>query len=279
MKKILVPCDFSTPARHAFRSALSVAARSGGEVHVLHVIELPVLHDAVLMPVLSLEESLFQELEEKSKTEFAKLIEENTENIPLYTKVVFGETSRMILDYAASQSVDLIIMGTRGASGIREVLIGSNTEKIVRHSSVPVLVVRNAIDVASIRDIVFPNTLDTTDQEGLVMKVKALQNFFGAKLHIVWINTPANFAPDTTTRVRLQEFAARYMLQNFTINIFNDLYEETGIINFSHDVKANMLAMGTHGRKGLAHFFAGSVTEDVVNHADLPIWTCNLKQE
>ncbi len=279
MKKILVPCDFSTPARHAFRSALSVAARSGGEVHVLHVIELPVLHDAVLMPVLSLEETLFRELEEKSQAEFAKLIEENKNDIPLKTKVVFGETSRMILDYAASESIDLIIMGTRGASGIREVLIGSNTEKIVRHATVPVFVVRNTIDVGSIHDIVFPSTLETANQEGLVMRVKALQNFFNAKLHIVWINTPANFTADATTRVRLQEFATRFMLQNYTINIFNDLYEESGIINFSHHISADLLAMGTHGRKGLAHFFAGSVTEDVVNHADLPIWTCNLKQE
>lgn len=278
MKKILVPCDFSTPARHAFRSALSIAARSGGEVHVLHVIELPVLHDAVLMPVVSFEEGLFRELEEKSQTEFAKLVEENKGNIPVHTKIVFGETSRMILDYAESEAVDLIIMGTRGASGIREVFIGSNTEKIVRRSDIPVFVVRNAIEVGSIRDIVFPNTLDTTNQEGLVMKVKALQNFFDAKLHIVWINTPANFNPDATTRVRLREFATRYMLQNYTINIFNDLYEESGIINFSHHINANMLAMGTHGRKGLAHFFAGSVTEDVVNHVDLPIWTCNLKQ-
>ncbi len=278
MKKILVPCDFSKPAAEAFRSALSVAARSGGEVHLLHVIELPVIHDAVLMPVLSFEEGLFRELEEKAQAEFAKLAAENRDNISLKTKVVFGVTSRMILDYAATEAIELIIMGTRGASGIREVLIGSNTEKIVRNANIPVLVVRNAIDVASVRDLVFPNTLQTDNQEGLVTRVKAIQNFFGARLHIVWVNTPTNFTPDATTRVRLQEFASRFMLQNYTINIFNDLYEESGIISFTHHIKADMLVMGTHGRRGLAHLFSGSVTEDVVNHVDLPIWTCNIKQ-
>lgn len=279
MKKILVPCDFSVQAANAFRSALSLASRAGAEIHLLHVIELPVLHDAVLMPVLSFEEALFKELEEKAAGEFNKLAESNTENVHLVTKVVFGATSRMILDYITDHQIDLVVMGTRGASGLREVFIGSNTEKIVRQSKVPVLVVRNTINANTITDIVFPNTLETNNQEELVQRVKTVQDFFQARLHIVWVNTPTNFTSDLQTKARLNQFANRFMLKNFTINIYNDLYEETGIINFSHQINASMLVMGTHGRKGLAHIFSGSVTEDVVNHIDLPIWTSTLRED
>jgi nucleotide-binding universal stress UspA family protein len=279
MKRILVPCDFSLKAGKAFSSAVAIATQSGGEIHLLHVIEIPVLHDAVLMPVLSFEEALFKELDEKATVEFKKLIGNHDEKLTIITKVVFGVTSRLILDYIADNEIDLVIMGTRGASGLREVLIGSNTEKIVRHATVPVLAVRNEIKVGDIKDIVFPNTLETQHQEVLISKVKSLQNFFNATLHIVWINTPTNFTADSTTKKRLYDFAQRFMLKNYTINIYNDVYEESGIINFAHQINASMLAMGTHGRKGLAHLFSGSLTEDVVNHIDLPIWTSNLNND
>jgi Universal stress protein UspA and related nucleotide-binding proteins len=278
MKKLLVPCDFSAQATNAFRSALSIASKAQGEIVLLHVIELPVLHDAVLMPVLSYEEALFRELEEKANAEFAKLQEYNTQGIPVSTKVLFGTTARMILDFVVDNNIDLVVMGTRGASGLREVFIGSNTEKIVRQSSAPVLAVKQAFTADAITDLVFPNSLETENQEDLVLKVKLIQDFFHARLHILWVNTPTNFTADHLTKDRLNKFAERFMLTNYTINIYNDVYEETGIISFAHNIKASMLVMGTHGRKGLAHFFSGSLTEDVVNHTDLPIWTTTIKE-
>lgn len=278
MKKLLVPCDFSAQATEAFKSALSIAEKSGGEVHLLHVIELPILHDAVLMPVLSFEEALFRELEVKAAAEFSRVQMLNSKSIPVITKVLFGATARMILDYANDQAIGLVVMGTRGATGLREAFIGSNAEKIVRQSRVPVLVVRQGFTTDSIKDLVFPNSLERGNQEELVLRVKALQDFFGARLHILWVNTPTNFTADHLTKERLQKFADRFMLQNYTINIYNDVYEEAGIINFAHSLKATMLVMGTHGRRGLAHIFSGSVTEDVVNHTDLPIWTTRIEE-
>jgi nucleotide-binding universal stress UspA family protein len=67
------------------------------------------------------------------------------------------------------------------------------------------------------------------------------------------------------------------MFTNYTTNVFNDSYEESGVINFTHTIGADMIAMGTHGRKGLTHILSGSVTEDVVNHVDCPIWTFTFK--
>jgi hypothetical protein len=109
------------------------------------------------------------------------------------------------------------------------------------------------------------------------MKVKALQNFFKAKLHIVYINTPSNFKRDFETTKSLKAFAKRFMLKDFTINVYNDPFEESGVINFTHSINADMIAMGTHGRKGLSHILSGSVTEDIANHVDCPIWTYTIK--
>jgi nucleotide-binding universal stress UspA family protein len=279
MKKIVVPCDFSEQAVNAFRVALDVAELSKGEVHLVNVIELPIMHDTVLMPVLTFEETLLKELQQKVEKQFQKLSSKyGSENVKVKLKVLFGSTAHMILDYITSEKIDLVVMGTHGARGVREYLIGSNAEKFVRRSTVPVLAIKKYVKVSSIRNIVFPNTLDTEMHEDLVMKVKTLQNFFKAKIRIVWINTPTNFTRDTITRKRLADFAKRFMFKDFTIHIYNDPFEETGIINFAHEIKGDMIAMGTHGRKGLVHLLTGSVAEDVLNHVDCPIWTYPIKK-
>ncbi|MBX2967472.1 MAG: universal stress protein [Cyclobacteriaceae bacterium] len=279
MKKILVPCDFSEQAVSAFRFAIDLAAQSKGEIHLVNVIEVPVMHDTVLMPVMAFEEALFKELREKAEKQFKKMIEKHVpEKLKVKTRVIFGPVSRMLADYIKENKLDLVVMGTKGASGVREVFIGSNAEKMVRNSAVPVIAVKKYVKAESIKNIVFPNTLNTERQEDLITKVKALQHFFKATLHIVWINTPTNFTRDTVTYKRLQAFAKRFMLKNFTVNVFNDPYEESGTINFANEIGADMIAMGTHGRKGLAHFFSGSVAEDIVNHVDCPIWTYTIKK-
>jgi nucleotide-binding universal stress UspA family protein len=279
MKKILVPCDFSKPAINAYRFALDVAVKANGTVHLLHVIELPVLHDSLLMPVLSFEQELLKDLKEKAESEFKKIIEKYaSDGVKVSMNVVYGVPSKMILQHAKDESIDLIVMGSHGVSGLRELLVGSNAEKIVRNSPIPVLVLKHYFK-GHVKNIVFPNDLETENQEDLIAKVKALQNFFKAHLHLTWINTPLNFTSDTVAHERLNAFAKRFALKDYTFHVFNHPNEEDGIIRFTKLIKGDMIAMGTHGRKGIAHLINGSMAEDVVNHAESLIWTYALKNE
>jgi nucleotide-binding universal stress UspA family protein len=279
MKKILVPFDFSKPAVNAFRFALDVLERSKGTVKLIHVIELPVLHDTVLMPVLNFEEELLKELRQKAADQFKKVTEKYNKNgAKVSWEVAFGTPSKTLLDIIKLEEFDLIIMGSHGASGLREYVIGSNAEKMIRRSPIPVLVTKD-YRKRSIESIVFPNTLETENQFDLVEKVKALQAFFQARLDVVWINTPINFTSDVLTRQKLQVFAKHYGLKKYTLNIFNHPNEEDGIIHFNEFVNGDLIAMGTHGRKGIAHLINGSVAEDVANHIQRPIWTCSLNSE
>jgi nucleotide-binding universal stress UspA family protein len=281
MKKILVPCDFSKQAIDAFRFALDIAEKSKGEIHVLNVVELPIMHDTVLMPVLSFEADFLKELQKKAVSRFEKLTEKYPHRkVTTKTKVVMGATSFMIQEYIKKHRMDLVVMGTHGASGIREFVLGSNTEKIVRNASVPVIAVKKYPRPGSIKDIVFANDLNDTDiLKDLVSEVKELQAFFRATLHVVKVNTPVSFTQDAITDQKLKDFSAKYSLKNYTLNIYNDLYEETGVINFTHKIKADMIVMGTHGRKGLVHAVSGSLAEDIVNHVDCPIWTYTIKSK
>jgi K+-sensing histidine kinase KdpD len=126
---------------------------------------------------------------------------------------------------------------------------------------------------------VFPNVLEQEGHEDLVMKVKALQNFYKAHLNIVWINTPLNFNNDKVTRAKLEAFAKRFMLKNYTLHIYNYTDSEEGILHFASEINADMIAMGTHGRRGLSHLIRGSLTENLVNHSKYMIWTSVIKDD
>lgn len=279
MKKILVPCDFSEYAINAFWQALDIAAEGNGRVHLLHVVEPPLLNDTVLMPTLNFEEENMKDLKKDAENRFKDLIKMGKrEHITTTFEAQIGTVFNTIQECIKENSIDLVIMGSKGASGLKEYFIGSNAEKVVRESPVPVLVVKNYYG-QPIRKIVFPNTLDTVHQEDLVMKVKELQHFFKAKLCILYINLPSKFEVESTIREHLQQFADRYMFKDYTINIHTHTSTEKGIIEFTKIAGGDMIAMGTHGRTGIVHLLKGSVAEDIVNHTERPIWTYRMKEE
>jgi len=279
MKKLLVPVDFTDQSINAFRFAQDIARQSNGIIQLLHVIPLPVIHDSPLLPVADLKKQLLEEMTAAVQQKFLRLVQDySVENIKISTHVVSGPINSSILEFIRDAKTDLVVMGTKGVTGLREWMIGSNTEKIVRTSPVPIVAVKKYGRGRPIKNIIFPNTLDTGNQEPLILKIKALQNFFEAILHIVWINTAITGSKqDTEIREKLKAFAKRYMLKDYTIHVFHSSDEESGIIEFTKQMKGDLIAIGTRGFTGLAHLITGSIAEDVVNHAQHPVWTYSTK--
>ena len=279
MKRILVPCDFSTPAVQAYLLAIDLAMESNGEVFVLEAIDLPERHETTFgVPPYSYDPGLFLMMEARAKEHFEELRKKSARKITRVSfDVKFGSVKRSILDFIEEKQIDLVVMGTHGASGFKEFVVGSNTEKITRLSPVPVFSVQTAVPVDSIRNIVFPGVL-SGEQPGFIKKLKELQAFFGAGLHVLLVNTPSDFISHSEANALLEDFAQHYQLSNYTLNVRNGLFEQDGIHRFVEEIKADMIAMATHGRRGLAHLFYGSITEDIVNHAVCPVWTCVIKK-
>jgi nucleotide-binding universal stress UspA family protein len=277
MDKILIPCDFSEQAVNAFRLAIDLAHASSAEVHVLHVVELPVMHDDVLTPMPTFDETLLKELTERAEEKLAALKKDFAkEHLFLKTKIEFGPIVPLIVNYLNANNITLIVMGTKGVTGLKEVLIGSNAEKVVRNALCPVIAVKKYSALSELKQIVFPNSMEE-GQEDLVLHVKALQHVLKATLHLVWIDTSNKSDDHTAVKQQLEKFASRFMLKDYTVHAFKASNKDTGIINFTHWINANMIAMGTHARKGLSHLLKGSVTEGIVNHVDVPIWTYVIK--
>ncbi len=279
MKKILVPCDFSAPAMEAYRFAMNIAEESSGEVFVLKVIDLPYSYETTFgTPTYHFHPSLLKELEDDAKASFEKLKTYHSRKEKVTFSVLQGPVTFTIQQFIEDHAIDLVVMGTHGSSGWAQYWFGSNTEKIVRFSPVPVLAVNKAIDLSSIRNIVVPSTLQL-DQTELMSKIKELQNFFNATINLLMVNTPYNMMRTKDEMDQMREFALHYKLKDYTLNLRNDFHEDEGIINFAKEIKADLIAMGTHSRKGFAHLFVGSVTEDVVNQIPCPIWTYSMHKK
>lgn len=277
MKKILVPCDFSPCAVEAFQFALKIAAKNRGEVHVLKAIELPfMMVSGFDVQPYAFDPKLIRDLEANARDKFDKLkLRYGAEGVKIFFHVRNEPPAPASRQFTKDNKIDLVVMGTKGTSGLKEYLIGSNTEKVVRMSTVPVFAIREAVDLYTIKKIVFPTTL-RPDQTDLVNRVKELQRFFGATLEVLWINTPMKFKTDAESKEMLAEYAKKYKLENYHLHVRNDTYEEDAIVHFAKEIKGDLVAMATHGRRGLAHQLMGSVAEDVVNHIQCPIWTYSL---
>src|SRR5690349_10207378 len=193
MKKIIVPTDFSDQAAHALKLAVDIAIRSKGEIILSHVVDLPILQDPLITNSLYVDDSIVKDSTAKAQKGFDKLMAKYSgTGVKIKTTVEYGNTTMATLKLIETKKADLVVMGTKGATGLKEYFVGSNTEKIVRGSKAPVIAVPKASKIGSIKNIVFPNSLREENEE-LTLRVKALQDFFKAKLHIVFINTPGFF--------------------------------------------------------------------------------------
>ena len=283
MKKILVPTDFSKPAGIATDVAADIARKSGAELTLLHVIEEAVGNslnvEGQVTADAGWEEKLFNlKLIEKAKKQMAKASEDpKFEGVKLKTVLRVGTPYHGMNKIITEKKVDLVVMGTAGRSDMEQMIIGSNTEKVVRTAGCPVLTVHNKPATKDFKDIVYATSMDK-DEEVFSRIVRSTQKIYDSTIHLVRINTPSNFQRDVLVKKYMQEFAKRLQLKNYTINVFNDVSEEEGIIYFADSINADLVAMSTHGRTGFAHVLAGSIAEDVVSHSRRPVLTFVTKR-
>lgn len=276
MKKILIPTDFSDEASMALDLGKEIAKKHNLAVRLVHVYEYPMSTAYTALDVGGpdpMESEYVRESMDRNKSlleESASLLRDAGVQVEEELKV--GNPFVNLSQELDESGFELVIMGSKGSSGVEELLIGSNTEKVVRHSKCPVITVKRPTQIADIESIVFASDFNTVDNN-LIQHLKQLQAFFDAKLHFVRINTLNNFQPDQFAKKRMNQWLKDQMFENYDSRVYNDVGEEEGIIHYAEEIGADMLALGTHGRTGLAHLFSGSIAEDLVNHARRPIWT------
>lgn len=274
MNKILVPTDFSEQAENALRVAAILARKHDAEIYLLHMMEIPMQHADPGSARSDIPEAIFfmklahQRFSNVMKKEYLK-------DIKVHETVEFHEAFDGIMEISKKYECDVIIMGSSGADGLKEIFIGSNTEKVVRHSEIPVLVIKNEIPNFEVQKFVFATDLDTETIHTFKVAVDFAYKL-GAKVELVMVNTPGKFITTRDIDLKLEVYTQGIDKSNYHFSVYNDVSVEAGITNYAHKIDADLIGISTHGRQGLAHFINGSLSEDLVNHSKTPIVTFKI---
>ena len=277
MKKIIVPVDFSNHSEFALKAAAILAKKHNAEILALHMLEI----GAVTMSESAVhlqEMTVFHlKLAEKNFNNFLK--KEYLKGIKVTPIIKHFKVFSEVNTIAQKNHADVIVMGSHGSSGFKEVFVGSNTEKVVRSATIPVLVVKNEQKNLNFDDVVFALDFSEKSVDAYKKAMKVL-NALAKNIHLVHINTPfTDFMSSSEIEKKVVNFlekAEGNISKLNTINYVADYTIEKGIFNFSNIVGGDLIAVITHGRKGFAHYFSGSVSEDVTNHATLPVITFKM---
>ncbi len=272
MKSIIVPVDFSEQSEYALKAAAKLAKANDAELFVLHMLELSpslmsesgFVAQEQVVHLIKIGEERFSEFLDKPYLKGLKVV-------PIIKHYkVFQELDEV----AQKHGADLIVMGSHGTDGLQEIFIGSNTERVVRTSTVPVLGIKGDIEKFTVDQFVFACDFKEENIKSLKRALE-IADMLDVKLHLVYINTPDDFLSTEDANHRISKFLNLAQL-GMEVEIYNDYTVEKGILNYSETMGADLIGIPTHGRRGLTHFFMGSIGEDVANHSNIPVVTFKI---
>tara|TARA_R110001592_G_scaffold38190_6_gene126278 strand:+ start:573 stop:1406 length:834 start_codon:yes stop_codon:yes gene_type:complete len=277
MKKIIVPIDFSDHSENALKAAALLSKKVNIEIYALHMLDIQEVNLSQSAEFTQEKAVFFLKLAE---VRFKKFLQKDylvgVKVVPIIKHYkVFSEINAI----AKEVSADFIIMGSHGASGLKEFFMGSNTEKVIRYAETPVLVVKSELNDVDFSDVVFATDFSEESMPAYKKMLVSLA-FLNAKIHLLYINLPNE---KFKTTPQMEALVHNFLMKTegntdrlSDVNLVCAKYIEHGILTFSNAVGADLIVLATHGRKGLSHIFSGSVSEDITNHSALPIMTFKI---
>ncbi|GAB2794000.1 nucleotide-binding universal stress UspA family protein [Hymenobacter luteus] len=278
MKNILVPTDFSPTAHHAFEVALQMAQRTGGNLSLLHVVDLPETARFATTGGLAggggLNNVYTLKLLQVVKHRMHELIAEAARTAPgvLVRDVVHtADFEEAMLETIAERQIDLVVMGAKEHSSWEQFFSGSRTEHMVRRAPCPVLTVKHPTPHFEVRHIVFASDF-SSEADLAVRSLRQVQEIFPeALLHLLDVVPDAGQRAAAT--MRIHRFADRHQPTHYEPDVFDAPNASTGIPRFAEQAHADLVVMLTHGRTGIGHLLQGSISENVALHAAPPVLT------
>jgi nucleotide-binding universal stress UspA family protein len=263
MKKILVPTDFSKNTHSAIDFAIDIVNRLEGEIILLNTYKLA-RRAGMFIGVEKM-------MREESKTEMAKLVRKVKPRLKpgviLKSKVVKGDSINTVVLAANKMEIDLIIMGTQGASGLKEVFIGSTANGVINRTKIPVLAVPSSFKHKPIEVIVLSMSSNFNELGEKINTLKILANLYNSKIKGLHIKTGSG-----KTEVKGK---AKDILEG-TDHTYHEMAGSTAKINsiiqqYVKDNNADMLCMIKQKRGFWENLFHNSVTTIEVFHSEVPI--------
>jgi nucleotide-binding universal stress UspA family protein len=290
IRKILVPVDFSGHSRRAFDEATALAKTFGAELHLVHCYQfLPELIERYgVEPPRSFQNEIF-EAARKRMDEWCS--EVRALGLAVHSHMAENLPSKEMVDLAKQLGIDLIVMGTKGLSGLKHVVLGSVAERVVRLAPCPVITVNDHASTRPSRHIariLVPVDFSEHSRRAFEEAI-GLAESYGAQLHLLHcyqldpinvspygIVVPATFEQDIRRAAlqRLSEWSDKAAALKLRVqeHIAVDFPSEQ-IVSTAERLAIDLIMMGTRGLTGFKHVLLGSVAERVIRHAPCPVLT------
>ncbi|WP_040250925.1 universal stress protein [Psychroserpens mesophilus] len=273
MKKIIIPVDFSQHSEYALETAAALAKKHNSELIIMHMLE---LSESIFSASSSErnEETAFMLMVTNKKFE-SFLDKPYLEGISITPMIKHHKVLKEVDEVASELKADLIVMGSRGHNDYDGVLLGSNTEKVVRYSKTPLLVVKSKPKTIDFEHIVIATDFSAESASAL-NKAMELLGSLGKKVTLLHINLPnAHFQSTNEIEEKMSKFStlAKHKDWKDHVVLISDYNVEEAILGYADKHKVDAIGMITQGRKGISHLFGGSISEDLVNHSKIPVFT------
>lgn len=272
--KILIPTDFSIQAEYAYLMVKKLAEKLPIEVHFAHIMNMP---DTVTLSPQG-EVQTCGEIDVQFVITQKQIADQKLNHLKqvygaeIHTHLRFGKITDQILALSVDGNFDLIVMGTKGAWGLKEKLSGTETQMVARRSKVPVLSLMCDRSDLVIQNLLLVHNFSQPVNEDLQL-MKKLMRAFEVNIHFLQIASKNTDIENSQIESNMTEFAKLNDIENFECHIIQDKTVENGVIHFNQMNNMDIICIGTHGRGGLFHH---SATEALINHMYKPIISFQL---
>jgi nucleotide-binding universal stress UspA family protein len=276
IRKILVPVDFSETSDHATDHAAWLAATTQSELILAHV--MPQNHyyyetpEPFILP--SDEEQTTREAEEKLKIVAREMLDRY--NVNAQVRVLHGRISSELIDFATNEKVDLIMMGTHGAKGLEEILIGSNAQQLVTLAPCPVITFQKEKRKPGFSNIVLPidRSRHSREKVGVAINVALLCN---SKIHIVGLLDNDDDGEYQKLQIVLDQVTmaidrAEVPYTRHTVKGDNIAVEA---MKYAASINADLILILTEDESVLGKLDLGPLSRHIVNHSTIPVLSMN----
>jgi nucleotide-binding universal stress UspA family protein len=272
IQKILIPTDFSETGLLAIEHGAFMARLLKAELYLLHVLEVNEYAYDIPEPILRLTNlDSLQEI-------VGKKMEESSENIrkeygikPI-TMCSTGRIATEVVTYADENKIDLIIMGTHGASGFEEYFMGSNAHKIVNRSHCPVITVQTHSKKLGFKDIVVPIDNKLHSRQKVAYAVEMAKHY-GARIHIVGLLE--SHEDHDAEKFSIKMDSVEEVVKKSGLPYIRKTVEGTNLavsaMNYSESVNADLIVIMTDQESALTGMFLGPFAKQIVNHSKIPV--------
>lgn len=270
MKRIVVPTDFSASATSAMNYAIEMAKEIGAAVHLYHVYQVPVAVSDVPVVIVSVEE-LKKNAEEQ--LDYLKTgLEHITSDKPvtITTEAIMGNTVDELESLCKKMHPFIVVMGSRGSTGMERILFGSTTLTAIKHLTCPVIVVPPGSVYKGIKKIGFACDFRKVIETTPTHYIQELVHEFGATLYVLNVDyNNKNFKPETPEESLFLHTLLKDL--NPEYHFIEDRDIEDGINKFAEENNLDLVITIPKKHKLLDSLFRKSSTRQLVFESHIPV--------